>query len=72
MPSRSTTCSAIFLQCASFSVSIRNNFFVVIDFCITPLCYFREHGYHFGADLSDIFAFHPTPETVKEKYFSVL
>ena len=30
MPSRSTTCSAIFLQCAFYHVYVRNNFFVVV------------------------------------------
>ena len=37
MPSRSTTCPAIFLQCAFYSVSLRNNFFVIVDFRITSL-----------------------------------
>ena len=36
------------------------------------LCHFREQCYHFGADLSDIFAIHPAPEAVEEKYFPVL
>ena len=37
MPSRSTTCPAIFLQCIFYSVSVRNNFFFVVDFRLTPL-----------------------------------
>lgn len=40
MPSRSMTCPAIFLQYAFYSVSVRNNFFIIVDFRITPLSMF--------------------------------